>query len=113
MKHNTPIVLTRFHDPGHSWLKVPFYLLVDTGCEKAISPYSYFKNGFGYLEEDCDLSTFWMAAKLSGIKINIEDEISNHDNPIRNYFGYPSYSKWKELADEIYAKHNQQHPIEA
>lgn len=48
-------------DPGHGWVKVPKRLLSDLLIASKISRYSYERDGFAYLEEDCDASTFHKA----------------------------------------------------
>lgn len=49
--------LNYFSDPGHGWIAVKRWFLVEIGVDlKAISPYSY-QSRTGktvYLEEDCD-----------------------------------------------------------
>jgi hypothetical protein len=57
---------TKHNDPGHGWLEVSPSDLKAVGLTLAdITPYS-FKNRRGnrlFLEEDCDLSTFFSAYK--------------------------------------------------
>lgn len=82
-------ILNFFEDPGHGWLEVSLSLLKQMDINKKISSYSYFKNEFVYLEEDCDMSLF--LNKLKELKLS-EPEIvrrfSNHDSPVRNYKSY-------------------------
>ena len=47
-----------YQDPGHGWLKVPRRLLVQMGLIKKISPYSFQRKDFVYLEEDRDMTLF-------------------------------------------------------
>lgn len=58
-------------DPGHGWLTVPVFLLVELGVDKKISTYSYLddKRRNAYLEEDCDMGVFLTAAKAQGIEV--------------------------------------------
>ncbi|MCD6434937.1 MAG: hypothetical protein J7L15_00895 [Clostridiales bacterium] len=45
-----------FTDPGHGWLRV---LLTELEPIKdKISPYSYMRGKYAYLEEDCDMAVF-------------------------------------------------------
>lgn len=54
-----------FHeDGGHGWLQVQKSLVQDLEIEKKISTYSYIDKQFYYLEEDCDLTVFFIAMKL-------------------------------------------------
>ena len=63
----------RIHDPGHSWLKVPIQDVRNSGVFDKITPYSYTKNGFMYLEEDCDMWTFYEAM----LKLNVGVTVDN------------------------------------
>ena len=47
-----------YSDPSHAWAKVPMRLLARMGLLNQVSPYSYMRGGFVYLEEDLDLSNF-------------------------------------------------------
>jgi hypothetical protein len=95
--------LIRFHDPGHSWLQVPQQLLIESGVLDAISPYSYYRQGYAYLEEDCDLWTFYRAAEAKGWKVEWKDNTTNNDSRIRHYSSFPSFGHWQERMDEINA----------
>ena len=48
-------------DPGHGWLAVRRKELVELGIADKITRYSYVKGETAYLEEDCDLATFFTA----------------------------------------------------
>lgn len=50
-----------FSDSGHAWIKVPVNLLTELNIADKVSSYSYYRAGFGYLEEDCDLTLFFNA----------------------------------------------------
>ena len=47
-----------YEDDSHGWLRVPKQELIESGVVDCISPCSYIKDGYIYLEEDCDLATF-------------------------------------------------------
>ena len=53
-------------DPGHGWIKVPKKLLAELGIANKITPYSYMRGDFAYLEEDADASTFFEAMRAAG-----------------------------------------------
>jgi len=56
----TDFVYTRYEDPGHSWIKVPLWVLKSLGIENKISEYSYRdRPGSFFLEEDVDGSLFY------------------------------------------------------
>ena len=50
-----------YQDAGHGWLKVKKSELFKLGIADKITPYSYQYKEWAYLEEDCDLSTFFQA----------------------------------------------------
>ena len=52
----------RYHtDPGHGWLAVKRKELAELEIADKITPYSYVKGDSVYLEEDCDMATFFNA----------------------------------------------------
>ena len=52
---------TYFTDPSHGWLRVTRKELVTLGIDKEITPYSYARGAWVYLEEDLDMGTFMRA----------------------------------------------------
>ena len=79
--------LTFYADPGHGWLEVDLLDCIDLDIADKISPYSYRKGTFVYLEEDCDAGLFLDSAKNQGWTINIK-ETYQENTPIRNYASY-------------------------
>lgn len=76
-------------DPGHGWLKVPSAELDALNIRAAITRYSFERNGFAYLEEDCDLEKFVVAKAGSAnvgdwFNANVTHRYVN-STPIRNY----------------------------
>ena len=43
-----------YSDSSHGWAKVPKSLLKELGIEKSVSSYSYMRDDYAYLEEDCE-----------------------------------------------------------
>lgn len=88
-------------DPGHGWLKVPCKLLCELDITRNITPYSYVKGEYAYLEEDCDLSTFInaMKAQRPDVQIKQRHRIADKSSRVRNY---PSYTS--EYAENWRAK---------
>ncbi len=81
-----------YEDPRHGWLRVPVELLGKLGIKDQITYFSYQANGFAYLEEDCDLTTFVNAIgdeRWNRIKDQIETTRTNGDSVVR---GFPSYT---------------------
>lgn len=76
------------HDPGHGWLEVTRQDLVDLGIDQKISPYSYQNGQDVFLEEDCDMTTFFKAYRA---KYGEDPETRDHyqeNTPIRRYHPY-------------------------
>jgi hypothetical protein len=66
----------RICDPGHSWLEVPVEDVRDlAGVFDEITNFSPLKKRKFYLEEDCDLDTFFMAMRNKGYKVNMINTI--------------------------------------
>ncbi len=75
----------RIHDPGHSWLEVPIKDVRDSGAYDKITAYSPIKGSKMYLEEDCDMYTFYKAMKDKGYTINITDvHVDDFDEYLEN-----------------------------
>lgn len=82
-----------FADPGHGWLKVPLKEIAQLGLEDKISSCSFVRDGYIYLEEDCDIPLFLQAKYGDRPRKEIwEQEIAYHhtDNlsRIRTYQPY-------------------------
>ena len=60
---NKPKSFNYYQDGGHGWIAVRRKFLKQLGVHDQITEYSFQKGGMVYLEEDCDLSTFWEAFK--------------------------------------------------
>ena len=77
-------------DPGHGWLEVPIKELIELGIVEKISPYSYIKGEFAYLEEDCDATEFAKAKGWSNKEVSDSMELVdlNHLSDIRYYQRY-------------------------
>jgi hypothetical protein len=81
---------TTYHfylDPGHGWLKVPRQELQELGIAHLITPYSYQRGDWVFLEEDRDLTTFANAhPKWSEVKQVLYT--ANNRSRIRGYQRY-------------------------
>jgi len=73
-----------YTDSGHGWVKTPKKLLIDLEIINNISHYSYQKNDFVYLEEDCDLSMLLQKLDEKKIPWNLKEHFS-HNSKIRNF----------------------------
>ncbi len=82
-------------DSGHSWLEVPYIVLVQLGIAGKISKYSYLRNDMAYLEEDCDAGIF-IKAYLNAVGKPLDyvyfysmvTEVYQENTPIRSYSHY-------------------------
>lgn len=92
--------INAYSDPGHGWAAVPLSLLQRLDLLDRVTPYSYLRGRFAYLEEDCDLSTFMDAARAAGLKIEFRQTVSGYRRSrIRGYASYhPEHAK-KILAE--------------
>ena len=87
-------VFKSYSDPGHGWVKVPKRLLHDLQIADAITPYSYMRGVFAFLEEDCDLSTFHKAMEARGVTPKYKGSCTAYArSKIRNYESYRNTQK--------------------
>lgn len=77
-----------YADPGHSWARVPRTLLRTLNVDEDISPFSYERGEFVYLEEDADLTKFINAYRSSGKTVNFKYFHTNKQSKIRSYDCY-------------------------
>jgi len=77
-----------YSDPGHGWAKVSKALLVKLSIADSITPYSYSRGNFAYLEEDCDLGIFYKALEDRGVKPIFKEHRANKYSKIRSYESY-------------------------
>ncbi len=83
---------TFFADPGHGWLEVSLKELRDLNLLESISVYSYVHQGKAYLEEDCDLSRFFVAKGWTAWPEDLITTVHQDPTPIRNYAHFrPQY----------------------
>ena len=74
-----------YNDPGHGWMAVKRQELEELGILNQISSYSYQRGQTVYLEEDCDASLFIQTKKARGEELQIKDQHTDHNSPIRSY----------------------------
>ena len=77
-----------YQDPGHGWIKVPVKLLVTLGVADKVSHYSYYRNGFAYLEEDNDAALFIHKMKSIGVVPKFRESHTDRQSIIRNYLSF-------------------------
>jgi len=76
-----------YSDAGHGWIKVPFSILIELGIYEKISCFSYIRNNYAFLEEDCDASTLIGALTARGITPKFNEHMARERrSKIRNYF---------------------------
>ena len=91
--------LNFYEDPGHGWLAVPLPLLEQLQLLDSISHYSYMRGLLAHLEEDCDYSLFWVAAKRAGLQFSIREHHTDQHSRIRNYDPYSPERARRNLAN--------------
>lgn len=79
---------TVFSDPGHAWAKVHLIDLLKLNLLDKITPYSYTKGDYVYLEEDLDLSTFHDALREIDVEPVWVVKHTNKSSKIRSYERY-------------------------
>lgn len=86
-------------DPGHGWIKVPVKLLLELGIHWQITPFSYYRNAFAYLEEDGDTALFFNAYRARyGQNPKLRSRIARERrSKIRGYICYTPH-----LVENIY-----------
>ncbi len=87
---NATKVFKFYSDSGHGWLAVKRQLLADLAILDKVTRYSYQRGQTVYLEEDCDVSTFFLAfeAKYGVRPTTKEGGYTNGSSPIRSYEGF-------------------------
>ncbi len=96
------LTLNFYQDPGHGWVRVSMGLLHGLKIAHEISPYSYRREDYAYLEEDCDLSRLLTAAQAAGINIKLREFHTNKQSKIRGY--RPYYTMAQAAAHEAALK---------
>ena len=87
-------------DPGHGWLAVPLELLERLELLDKITGYSYIRGKWAHLEEDCDCSTFFAAARAAGLTITTRGSTcADRLSRIRNYDPYSPARARQNLAN--------------
>ena len=85
-----------FHsDAGHGWLKVSIDELKRLKLMDKISPYSYRKGNYAYLEEDSDASQFINLKKALKEKFKYNEVDDGGSSPIRNYPAFDTLMGYK------------------
>jgi hypothetical protein len=92
------LTLPYYQDPGHGWVRVSVGLLHGLKIAEDISPYSYRRDDYAYLEEDCDLGRLYQAADKAGITIKLRQFHTNKRSKIRSYKSYRSPAQVTEAA---------------
>ena len=98
------ITLNYYQDPGHGWVRVSMGLLHGLKIAEDISSYSYRRNDYAYLEEDCDLSRLIAAAQAADITIKYKQFHTNKTSKIRSYQSYSTPNKAAALEAAIKAR---------
>ena len=81
--------LVMIHDASHGWLRVRAWHLTRLGIAQQISPYSYEdRQGYAYLEEDCDAPRFLAAAEAAGEPVTVTERDDGESSRVRNLDAY-------------------------
>jgi len=85
MKTFTVIV---YSDAGHAWGKVKREVLRNLGIAHQVSSYSYQRNDYAYLEEDCDLYLLQKAMDEDNVRLKYIERHTDRESKIRSYDRY-------------------------
>jgi hypothetical protein len=85
MKTFTVIV---YSDAGHAWGKVKREVLRNLGIDHQVSSYSYQRNDYVYLEEDCDLYLLQKAMDEDNVRLKYIERRTDGRSKIRSYDRY-------------------------
>ena len=80
--------ITIYSDPGHAWAKISFKKLEQLGIRDKISQYSYERNNYAYIEEDCDLSVLIECLQEKNIHFSFKEYHTDKYSKIRGYNRY-------------------------
>jgi hypothetical protein len=78
------MIIHVFADPSHAWGKVKKSMLERLGVDREISPYSYQRGEFAYLEEDRDLGVFIAALENAKISYKFKEHRTDKDSHVRD-----------------------------
>lgn len=92
MSKEKTFTVTVYSDPGHAWAKVKRIVLHNLGIANDITPYSYQRGEYVYLEEDCDLTTLCMALNQRNTRVKFVEKSSNRESRIRSYERYKPFT---------------------
>jgi len=88
---------TIYEDSGHAWIKVPVLELFALQIASDITPYSYIYRSHAYLEEDCDLTTFFNAYHAVKGRDPKFRTVVSQSSTVREYPHYTVEKAHKEL----------------
>ena len=97
----TTVKLLSYTDPGHGWLRVPHKMLAKLEIAHLITPFSYMRTIYAYLEEDQDMTTFMLAMDRAGKKVEMVNRNTQRQSRIRNYASYVSQVPVVEPAPQV------------
>lgn len=82
------LTINYYQDPAHGWARVSIGLLHGLKIAGDISPWSYRRNDYAYLEEDSDLARLMAACEAAGITVKLREFHTNKTSKIRSYSQY-------------------------
>jgi hypothetical protein len=87
-----------YEDGGHAWIRVRIIELMALTLEYDITPFSYIKGQYAYLEEDCDLTKFYTAYVATTGREPKHTVIYSERCRIRNYARYTPEKAYRYIA---------------
>ena len=90
-----------YEDGGHAWIRVRLIELIALSLEYDITPFSYIKGQYAYLEEDCDLTKFFNTYNATTGREPKHTTIYSERCRIRNYARYTPAKAYKYVGELV------------
>jgi len=85
IEEGNKMIIHIYEDRGHAWAKVKRTLLQRLKLEAHVSPYSYQKGDYVYLEEDVDLGLLVNALNRQGIGYIFKEHYTDGRSRVRSF----------------------------
>lgn len=82
------MILHFYSDPGHGWAKIKRETLRKSGILAKVTPFSYQRGDYVYLEEDCDLSLLFKTMDAKGEALTLRNHSADKRSKIRSYASF-------------------------
>jgi len=84
-KYFKKLTISYYRDHQSGWFKVPVSLIRDLRIENKISPKSFIRKGYAYVDDKIDARLLFDVANQESIMLNVRMHFSNKSSKIRSY----------------------------